>query len=333
MAKTNLIRNPSVICSILHDMRSTPSEATLWTADLAARLRLLQGELADEAPDARKQAMMDEVASALTSVPLELRQTYLETVAGEFPLPEIEVKESAAPGETPAPRLPDDPVILVEHLLSIVPGMAPEQLKELANRLLQSGLLPAPAADSSLKPPEELRKRLEKLAPGKPLDPTRALRMLDLLLELSSSLDQLVWQVWKTVAPKSVFHPEAGRFGDFRKCLAPYLTGDPEVSTEQVRQTVEKTRKLIAGLLAAMGTVGEAYSRRVLDRLSPEAIKKSAEAEPGVFENIEKKCWRKYSALFNEFTGPAVEKEVLNAIRKYTEKLVLGADAAGALED
>ena len=314
-------------------MSGTSPETTLWTADLAARLKLLQGDLADEPPDVRKQALMDEVESALASVPLEMRQTCLETVAAEFPLPETEVQESAIPEEIPAPGPPDDPVILVEHLLNLMPGMAVGQIEAVSNRLLQSGLLPAPAADGGPKPPEELRKRLEKLAPGRTLDATRALRMLDLLLELSSSLDQLVWQVWKTVAPKSVIHPEAGRFGDFRKCLAPYLTGDPEVSTEQVKNAVEKTRKLIAGLLAAMGTVGEAYARKFLDRLSPEAIKKTAEAEPGVFESIEKKCWRKYNAVFKEFTGPAIEKEVLNAIRKYTEKLVLGADAAGALED
>ena len=53
-----------------------------------------------------------------------------------------------------------------------------------------------------------------------------------------------------------------------------------------------------------------------------------AEAEPGVFESIEKKCWRKYSAVFGEMNEAAVEREILDAIKKYTEKLVLGADAA-----
>src|SRR5207237_422281 len=136
---------------------TTPSETTLWTADLAARLRLLQGDLADEPPDVRQQALKDEVESALASVPLEKRQTYLETVAAEFPLPESEVKETAISEEIPAPRPPDDPAILVEHLLKFVPKMAAEQIEAISSRLLQSGLLPVAAAGEGPKPPEELR--------------------------------------------------------------------------------------------------------------------------------------------------------------------------------
>ena len=175
---------------------------------------------------------------------------------------------------------------------------------------------------------EELRERLQKLAPGKRLDQARALRILDVLIEFVCSLDQLVWQVWKNIAPKSLIRHETGKHGDFRKTLGPYLTGDPEVSTEQIKQLVNKTRKLVAGLMAAMATVGEIQTQKFLDRLSPDAIRKQAEAEPGVFESIEKKCWRKYSAVFGEMNEAAMEREILDAIKKYTEKLVLGTDAA-----
>jgi hypothetical protein len=82
-----------------------------------------------------------------------------------------------------------------------------------------------------------------------------------------------------------------------------------------------------------MGMVGETYAVKFLERLSPEAVKKMAEDEPGVFESIERKCWRKYNALFGELSGASMEKEILTSIRKYTEKLILGADAAEALEN
>jgi hypothetical protein len=174
---------------------------------------------------------------------------------------------------------------------------------------------------------------MEKLAPGKSLELGRALRLLDILIEVTGNLDQLVWQVWKNIAVKSVIQHETGAYSDFRKTLAPYLSGDSEVSTDQMKQIVNKTRKLASGLLAAMGTVGEISGHKYLDRLSPDAIRKIAEADSGVFESLEKKCWRKYTGIFESLNRAAIEREVLDAIRKYTEKLVLGADVANTLED
>ncbi len=312
-------------------MRTNSAESTLWSAELAARLRLLQADLADEAPDLREQALAGVVESALQPVPPELREAFLLAAADEFPA-QVGARPVEAPPAPPAPApLPEDPLALAKALTGMLPNLSAEQIEAVSGQLAEGGLLAAAAPGEPAVLPAELLQRLEKLAPGKPLDPRRALRALNVLLEFSLSLDQLVWQVWKAVAPKSVIHKGDGRFGDLRQCLGPYLTGDPEVSTEEVRQIVEKDRKLVAGLLGALGMVGETYAEKFLERLSPEAIREAAAAEPGVF--IEVKCWRKYNAIFAEMNGPAIEKDVLNTIRKSTEKLILGADAATALEE
>jgi hypothetical protein len=70
-----------------------------------------------------------------------------------------------------------------------------------------------------------------------------------------------------------------------------------------------------------------------IDRLSPETIKKKAKAGRGVLESTEKTCWRKYNAVFGELNGAAINREAHDEIKKYTEKLILGIDASGALED
>ena len=244
----------------------------------------------------------------------------------EFPVPESG-KQNGADGKTGRATVPEEPAILVERVIDLMQAMPPNERESIVAQFVAAGLLPAgngATADIS----EELRERLQKLAPGKHLDQARALRILDVLIEFVWSLDQLVWQVWKSIAPKSLIRHETGKHSDFRKTLGPYLTGDSEVSTEQIKQLVNKTRKLVSGLMAAMGTVGEIHSQKFLDRLSPDAIRKQAEAEPGVFESIEKKCWRKYSAVFGEMNEAAMEREILDAIKKYTEKLVLGTDAA-----
>src|SRR5437763_455439 len=307
-------------------MKGTPVRATEWAARLAARLRLVQASFADDSPETRERTLREEVEQALKTVALGQRKECIEALAMEFPVPESG-KQNGADGKTGRATVPEEPAILVERVIDLMQAMPPNERESIVAQFVAAGLLPAgngATADIS----EELRERLQKLAPGKHLDQARALRILDVLIEFVWSLDQLVWQVWKSIVPKSLIRHEIGKHSDFRKTLGPYLTGDSEVSTEQIKQLVNKTRKLVSGLMAAMGTVGEIDSQKFLDRLSPDAIRKQAEAEPGVFESIEKKCWRKYSAVFGEMNEAAMEREILDAIKKYTEKLVLGTDAA-----
>lgn len=310
----------------------------MWSTQLAASLRLLRADLSGEPPEVRERLLSEVIANAVQALPADQRRAGLAATAAEFPVAaSAPVLESPAPEPLPPPPpvevLPTDPFVVARHLVSLVPEMNAAQVQALAGELQQSGLLPVTAKGPDNGPPEQLQKRLEKLAPGRTLDVQRSLRLLDLLLDLTSNIDQLVWQIWKNVAPNSVLHREPGRAPDLRKYLAPYLTGDPEISTEQVRQTVEKSRKLIAGLLAAMGAIGQICAARVLSRLSPEIIRKAAGGESGVFESSDRKCWRKYNELFNELNGPVIEKEVMNGVRRYAEKLVLGADAAAELEE
>ena len=307
-------------------MKGTPVRATEWAARLAARLRLVQASFADDSPETRERTLREEVEQALKTVALGQRKECIEALAMEFPVPESG-KQNGADGKTGRATVPEEPAILVERVIDLMQAMPPNERESIVAQFVAAGLLPA-GNGATVDISEELRERLQKLVPGKRLDQARALRILDVLIEFVWSLDQLVWQVWKSIAPKSLIRHETGKHSDFRKTLGPYLTGDSEVSTEQIKQLVNKTRKLVSGLMAAMGTVGEIHSQKFLDRLSPDAIRKQAEAEPGVFESIEKKCWRKYSAVFGEMNEAAMEREILDAIKKYTEKLVLGTDAA-----
>ena len=312
-------------------MRVASPETNRWAAELAARLRLLQSSFADDSAETRERILNEELEQALKAVSLGKRKESIEALAEEFPVPES-LDLPRAEKAPVLPAAPDDPAVLAERLLNLVRTSAPEESAAILKQIQDSGLLPG-THGGSLEVPEELRKRMEKLAPDKPLDLGRALRLLDILIEVTGNLDQLVWQVWKNIAVKSVIQHETGAYSDFRKTLAPYLSGDSEVSTDQMKQIVNKTRKLASGLMAAMGTVGEISAHKYLDRLSPDAIRKIAEADSGVFESLEKKCWRKYAGIFESLNRAAIEREVLDAIRKYTEKLVLGADVANTLED
>jgi hypothetical protein len=313
-------------------MTAASPETNRWATELAARLRLLQCSFADDPAETRQRILNEELEQALKAVSIGKRKEYIEALAEQFPVPDSVDSPPRVGEDAPLPAAPDGPAVLVERLLDLVRMRSPEETTAILKPIQDSGLLPAPH-EGSLEVPEELRKRMEKLAPGKALDFGRALRLLDILIEVTGNLDQLVWQVWKNIAAKSVIQRETGAHSDFRKTLAPYLSGDSEISTEQMKQIVNKTRKLVSGLMAAMGTVGEINAQKYLDRLAPDAIRKIAEADSGVFESLEKKCWRKYTGIFESLNRAAIEREVLDAIKKYTEKLVLGADVANTLED
>jgi hypothetical protein len=312
-------------------MKSTPVKATEWAAGVAARLRLLQTSFADDPFEVRQRTLRDELEQALKTVTLGQRRECMEALGMEFPVPEASQELRASKTKLPEATVSETPSILVDRLIGLTPVMSPVERESIVAQFVAAGLLPASNGTAAIS--EELKERLQRLAPGKGLDQARALRILDVLIEFAWSLDQLVWEVWKSIAPRSIIRHDSGKHGDFRKTVGPYLTGDSEVSTEEVKQLVNKTRKLVSGLMAAMGTVGEIHTQKFLKRLSPDAIRRQAEAEPGVFESIEKKCWRKYSAVFAEMNEAAVEREILDAIKKYTEKLVLGADAAKTSEE
>src|SRR5207244_30924 len=101
--------------------------------------------------------------------------------------------------------------------------------------------------------------------------------------------------------------------------------GDREVATLQVNQMLEKTRHVLAGLLSAIGSAGETYARHHLETFAPEKVRATVEAgSPGFLRNVEQNCWRRYVALTSELNGPAIEKQIVDAIVSYTEDIVLG---------
>jgi hypothetical protein len=95
------------------------------------------------------------------------------------------------------------------------------------------------------------------------------------------------------------------------------------VATLQIKQMLEKTRQLLAGLLSAIGPTGESYARHHLETFAPEKIRASVETG-GFLTNLEQKCWRRYVTLAGELNGPAVEKQIVDTIVTYAEEIVSG---------
>jgi len=301
-----------------------------WAADLSARLRALQSSFADGDASERQQYLAEEIGRALQEVVPADRSVHLQALAECFPVWD---EAPTAAAVSPAALAPEDsPEELARKLIAFGPQLSEPGRAVIARQLAAGGFeIRSSSAPASTSPvamdfgniPPELQKRLG-LEADQPLDGARVLRLVASLSEFMVTLDHLSWSVWKNLAPKSVVRRDTGEAGDFRKIAAPYLLGDAEVSTAQINLAVDKTRQLIAGLLAAVGATGETFARQFLSRFSPVAIKESADADAGFFLGPEQKCWRRYITVFNETSGAAVEQELSKIIVKYTESLITG---------
>lgn len=305
-------------------MESYLSEEALWANGLASRLRLVQANFADDQASSRRNFISEEIERALKSVAPSKRKAYLDALAEKFPAWQPAGGVSAPAPVTEQTGAPETPEALLQKLLALAPQLAPEMKMEFAKKLQQVGLAAATSGGGALPElPAELQKKLGMSA-GKPLDPERALKMLVALSEFSLALDQLVWALWRQMAPKSNIRKEI----EFNKLAGPYLGGDPEVSTQLLIQPLERTRKLIAGLLGAIGRASSTYAKKHAGRFAPEVIEDWAKMEKKWSESLEQVCWRKYVQHAKEHaTEPAIENEIQEAITKTAESLILGRAA------
>ena len=288
---------------------------------MAARLRLVQASFADEAAESRRQFLGEELERALKQVASSQRPSYLAALAERFPA--WQATRPAEAVEGPVTAVPETPQDLLARLLELAPALPPESRLEFSRKLQAAGFAVQVPAAGLTSVPAELLKRFG-LVPDQAVQPERALKMLAGLVDLVLALDQLVWTLWKQLAPRSNYRKEA----EFAKLAGPYLAGDPEVPTQLVAQPLEKTRRLIAALLGAVGRAGSAYARKHASFFAPDTIEGWAQMEKKWSESLESVCWRKYCEQYKEHAAdPILENEIQEAVAKAAENLILGRGA------
>jgi len=300
-------------------MGSHLSEEELWAANLASRLKLLQANCANDSASERQDHITEEVERALKDVVPSQRETYLKVLGQRFPAWQIVKAPRVA--EQPGDPVPDDPELLLERLIESSSSLSSEAKADFVKKLQAAGFpVPEGGTSARMEVSPELRKTLG-LKPEQEIDADRLLKMATGLTELVHALDQLVWTLWRQLAPRSTYRKEA----EFNKLVGPYLSGDPEVSTQVLGQPLEKTRKLIAAFLGSVGRAGSTYAKQHASRFAPEVIEDFANIEKKWTESIELVCWRKYQDHYKEHaTEPAIENQIQEAIVKATENLIMG---------
>lgn len=298
-------------------MESHLSEEALWASAVAARLRVLQANFADDDPKMRQDFLVQELEQSLKGCVPEKRKARLEALAQRFPSGPASGPVRAPSGPEPAAETPDE---LLARVLDLLPGLSPEQQAQFVQQLQQAGLVPDHPAAGAFELAPELQKRLG-LDGSQALSAERGAKALSMVLDMVLTLDQLAWTLWKQVASKSMVRKE----GDFAKLSGEYLTGSSEVSTAQLLQTLERTRRLTAGLLGAVGRAGGVFAKERARLFDPNAIAAVAQSEKKWNESIEFACWRKYVQLCKEYGAEgAIEKAIQEAMARAAENLIMG---------
>ncbi len=306
---------------------STPTnDFSHRVAALANRLRLVQIDFADEGPDVRREQLCEEIERATRSMVPQERDAFLNELQDRFPSWDSNVnvapRVEAAPGRSAMDeRELKDPSFLVKRLLDLAPSLTEEQKQTFGGRLREAGFAVAGgggAGDWPAAAAQAVAAELQVPATAT-LDPTRTLETLTMLVGVAKSLDQLAWNTWRTVSPKSTIR----RSAELHRTVARFATGDQDVSRTQVKQDIERLRQLIAALISAVGRAGGQFAQKQLARLSPAEIE-SAVGKGGFLASPDAKCWQRYKEIAAAMDASAIERELLDSIANFAESLMKG---------
>jgi hypothetical protein len=292
-------------------------EAQSWAEKVATRLWMLQTSFADDPANTRHDYLVEEIERSLKEVSASRRSEYLGALMERFPGPErIDAPYFKPPQVEQAHKSAQE---LADELVSRLGELSSEGRAVLAQKLQALGLFAA--SNKGLELPAELLGKLG-ISPKDTLDEERVVKLFAALLELVVTLDHLIWNLWKNIAPKSIVRRDAGS-DNLRRTVGRYLAGDREVAIFQISQMLDKTRQLTGGILSAIGTAGETYARHYLEKFAPEKIRAAVESKSsGFIGSAEQKCWRRYIELASELSGHGVETQIIDAIVSYTEELI-----------
>ncbi len=287
----------------------------MWAAGVAARLKLLQVDGADATAAQRREFFTEEIGRALKTIPAAKHDAYLDALAEKFPAWGLENSVESTPVAAPAPASPES---LLSQLIAALPQMDSATRQDAARRLAEAGLGAAPASGAACELPADLQKKLGLESGAVAAD--KAAQLLTALLQELTKLEPLAWETWAQLAPRSAVRRDPGT-EELKTAAGRFLRGEADLAPCQ--QGLEKTRKLMAGLLAAIAMGGKEFAEEYMVRFLPQNIEDVVHSRGGggLFgDSTEKKCWVKYKELAYGDPG-AIEKRIRDAIARQAEEI------------
>ncbi len=284
---------------------------------LAARLRLLQAELADRPAEVRAQELRGEIDRASQGLSADQRSSLMETLAEQFPrsatdgavVPRASGAPVAAP-KPPPPAGPADTPKLAEEIAALWP-MLTEDLRQRVRAAL-GPVMPAPAAGGDVRAPE-WRKQLG-LNADDPVDPARAIELGLALMTLSVNIDRVVCGVWKDTNTGGEFK----RAENLKTIAGQFLRQWQGAGSDKMQAEVNDLQLLLYAILKALQLFPTMFADRHLARFDPAVLMANTgivgERGTSWFGDSGKaasaKCWEEYQRLMKDYDKNSLADEV-----------------------
>ncbi len=323
-------------------MRKSEDKET-WSVKTAARLRAVHASFGDKSADDRRVYLEDEVEYALDEaegLPGENRESLLKALELWFPVYGEEVEAVSRPAEKSA----EEVVVGVDELIFALEGkrssLGQAQLRKLADLLEECGGTGAEAVSGV---PAALEQRMHFPEEGPELEDcvrgidtvcrslgwaegeqpqlklSRLVKLLGILVDSFGGLYPFAWQFWQGMVPRELGGNLAQSFTQpLEEVVAEYLAGG-DVSSRDFYREVERTKKVIVGMLYSAHQGGLEYGKFCERRFSPDAIVDAVMLEetatdPKKIRDLGRKCWDKYSQLGRNRTAEAMHEEFLRIL-------------------
>src|SRR5689334_20648701 len=127
-------------------MESQLTEEGRWASGLAARLRLIQANFADDPSNVRQGYLVEEIERSLKSISPTRKKVHLDSLAERFPA--WDGVRTAAKSDVRVGAAPVTPDALVAKLVEIAPSLSPDTRTAFSKQLQAVGLVIKESADS-----------------------------------------------------------------------------------------------------------------------------------------------------------------------------------------
>ncbi len=298
-----------------------------WAAGVAQRLKMIQSNWAEEDLAVRQDYIREEVSRSLEQVSASERPACLQALQRYFPA--RSTPQTTVVRETTEPPSLDESC---SSFLSLYKAADDEDKAMIMKRLEGAGIVvgtssePQASDDEMLDLGPDVIRRL-RLKPGSQINSARVLKLMVHLLDAVLSIDDLVWNLWKKVAPNSSIKRK--HRADLRTQIGGYLTNNPNISFSDVSESMDMSRRVNTSLLGALGPLGRNFASRHSAKFSPSAIEEAVELEGGggFLKAKAVQCWQKYEELSNDMDETAVNQLLNELLSSYAEELMVGPKA------
>jgi len=307
---------------------SLSSNVACTAREAARRLRRVQISFADEPEIKRRAYIAEKMEQILKDIPVDQRVAFLEEMESVFPVFDRNAETCQRVSETSRADAVETVDGLVNKLSECWTVMSQDERQALSDRLVGAGLIrvarmPVTSdtpkkTDGSTNEGAETKEALRYIAKSLQVEQAGMARVAKTTVMLAVymvQLDNVVWNAWQTVAPRSVLK----RKMSLETALQRYIAGDSSISGGDLNTLIATTKKLLAAFIASIGQLGVQLVRQHLAPFAPQEIKLAVDAKgANLLVGPDAACWGHY-----KHKARALEKEAVDdAVREIIAKSV-----------